>query len=262
AASLLLVIGCASTANQRGDVEQEIYVFAAASLTDAFQTVADEFEAEHPAIDIKFNFAGSQSLRTQIEQGAAPQLFASANHDHMEALRASGHIARAQTFAFNQMVIVAPRDNPSGIADIGDLARAERVVLAGSEVPAGAYSERVLARAGEQRGDDFAERVLSRVVSREMHVRQALHKVVLGEADAAMVYATDAASVGDKVQIIAIPDELNVSASYPIALVGADGSSQPGQPFLDFILSKEGQQKLQSFGFRPGSTALASAHNP
>lgn len=228
-----------------------VTVFAASSLTDAFTDLGEAFERQHPQAEVVFNFAGSQSLRTQIENGARGEVFASANPKHMAALVGAGLAEEPAVFAHNRMVIAVPAGNPAKIYSLADLANARRLVLAGGAVPAGAYAAKVLVKADAAFGGGFRERVLSRVVSREMHVRQTLHKVVLGEADAAMVYATDAAAAGDKVTAIAIDDEHNIVADYPIAVLGDAERPGLGQRFVAFVRSEAGRAILARHGFDP-----------
>lgn len=235
----------------KGEDGNEVVVFAAASLTEAFKQIAEDFKQANPGVDVKMNFAGSQSLRTQIENGAQPQVFASANAKHMNTLVGKKLVDEPVTFVHNELVIAVPAANPAGIQSLRDLPKAKRLVLAGKNVPAGAYAEKMLANASKAYGADFAERVHEQVVSRENHVRQTLQKVVLGEADAAVVYATDAASAGDKVKSIAIPAELNVIASYPIATVKGSPNAKLGKKFLEFVLSDAGKARLKAHGFRP-----------
>lgn len=233
-----------------------VTVFAAASLTDAFEAIARDFKKAHPEADLKLSFAGSQSLRTQIEHGARAHVFASANERHMRALADRGLVAPPKVFAKNAMVVVVPKSNPAGIERFEDLPKARRLVLAGPSVPAGAYAERVLRRASQKLDPSFHDRVMKRVVSREMHVRQTLQKVVLGEADAAVVYATDAAAIGDGIKTIAIPEQINVQAAYPIALVG--NGSELGRKFIEFVRSPAGRKHLEAHGFVPASDKLAT----
>lgn len=234
-----------------GEPSGELVVFAAASLTDAFTELADEFEDANPKVKVITSFAGSQSLRTQIQNGAQPQVFASANEEHMAALIEQGIIAESSTFAHNELVIAVPASNPAKIHSLQDLPKAGRLVLAAKSVPAGAYAQAMLTSAGSAYGADFADAVEKNVVSRENHVRQTLQKVVLGEADAAIVYATDATAAGDKVAAIEIPTEHNVVAAYPIGIVSSAPRSSLGRLFQDFVLSEAGRSKLRSHGFRP-----------
>lgn len=235
----------------------DLVVFAAASLTDAFEAMEDDFEAKYPRVNIKLSFGGSQSLRTQIENGARAQVFASANAAHMDALRDQDLIEAPQTFAHNELVIIVPNDNPAGIDSFATLPLAKRLVLADESVPAGAYAREVLNKATGSLGSDFPKRVDSRVVSRESHVRQTLHKVVLGEADAAIVYATDAASAKSEIKTIAIPAEFNVRASYPIAVLRNAKRSHLAKLFVEYAISEDGQAQLAKHGFQPLSAGAA-----
>ena len=226
-------------------------VFAAASLTDAFGAVAEDFERANPRIDVKLNFAGSQSLRAQIENGALPQVFASANRAHMVALERAGLVDEPRIFATNRLVVVVPRDNPAGIERFEDLVKAERLVLAGDHVPAGIYAGRALASVGE----GFAEAVRARVVSRENNVRQTLQKVVLGEADAAIVYASDAHAARGDVKVVPIDDAHEVVASYPVATVAGAPHGRLGELFVAHLLGPTGQAQLAAQGLEPGGDA-------
>ncbi len=234
-----------------GSPRGELIVFAAASLGDAFDTIAKDFQKEYPAIDLKMSFAGSQSLRTQIQNGAQPQVFASANAQHMDTLMEERLVGEAVTFVHNELIVVVPKDNPAGITSLEELPKGKRIVLAGKAVPAGTYAEIVLDNASATYGSDFRARVDKNVVSRETHVRQTLQKVVLGEADAAIVYATDALSAGASVVAIPIPGEFNVRAAYPIAVVRGTPRSELGELFVDFVRSDAGRSRLVQHGFRP-----------
>ena len=249
--ALLTSVACRSEAPAN-----ELTVYAAASLTDVFEDMAKDFERENPGTSISLSFAGSQSLRTQIEHGAQPDLFASANHNHLDRLRKRGLVTRPLAFATNRLVIVVPPENPAGIKSLADLRNAERLVLADTSVPAGAYAESILQKLDED-GAGVSAGILKRVVSRELHVRQALHKVVVGEADAAMVYATDAASAGNRVEIIEIPASFNVKASYPIATINGTHRSVLAKRFVDHLRSPSGSAVLVSHGFRPAEVITA-----
>ena len=249
--ALMLVAACKERDGDSPGPEgqrRELVVFAAASLTDAFTAIAADFEREHPRIDVKLNFAGSQSLRAQIENGALPQVFASANTAHMDALSRAGLVEEPAVFATNRLVVVVPRDNPARIERFEDLVEAERLVLAGAHVPAGAYAERALASVG----GDFAATVLSRAVSRENNVRHALQKIVLGEADAAIVYASDAHAAEGDVEVIAIGEAHQVVASYPVATVVGAPHGRLGELFVAHLLSPAGQARLKGQGMEPG----------
>src|SRR6267143_777143 len=174
--------------------QRELVVFAAASLREAFTELGRRFERDHPQTRVAFAFAGSQELRTQLEHGAPADACASADWKHMQALVAARLALAPRTFARNEPFLVVPRDNPAGLRTLSDLHRASRIVVGAPEVPIGAYTLRILDAASAQYGAGFRAAVESRVVSREMNVRQVLSKVALGEADAAIVYRTDAAA--------------------------------------------------------------------
>jgi len=234
----------------------EVVVFAAASLTDAFQEIAQRFQAQHPGATVTFNFAGSSALRTQLAQGAKADVFASADQKNMRGAQEDGTIAgEPQIFVRNRPVVVVPASNPASIAEFKDLAKPGlRLVLEAKDVPIGNYARQILAKASEDSryGADFADRVLGNVVSEETNVKAALTKVALGEADATFVYVSDVTpDVRDKVRIVDVPDEFNVVAEYSIALVKEAPNPAGGQAFIDFVLSPEGQAILQKWGFTP-----------
>lgn len=237
-------------------ISGEVVVFAAASLADAFEEIARQFEAEHPSVKVTFNFAGSSVLRTQLGLGAKADVFASADEKNMRGAQEDGTIAgEPQVFVRNRPVVVVPASNPAGIAEFKDLARAGvRLVLEAKDVPIGNYTRQILAKASEDPsyGADFADRVLANVVSEETNVKAALTKVVLGEADATFVYVSDVTpDMRDKVRIVEVPDEFNVVAEYFIAPVKAAPNPAAGRAFIDFVLSPQGQAILEKWGFSP-----------
>lgn len=230
----------------------KITVFAAASLTDAFSEIGAAFESAHPGVDVTFNFGGSNTLRAQIEQGAPADIFAPANTREMDTLVAAGLVVEPQTFATNQLVVVLPASNPGGIATLEDLATPGiKLVLAAEEVPAGRYALASLGYLNSLYGDDFSQRVLSNIVSREENVRVVLTKVLLGEADAGMVYRSDAAMAD--VLTLEIPESANVTAEYPIAVLEEADQNLLAADFVAFVLSSEAQAILAKYGF--GSAA-------
>jgi len=234
---------------------QNLTIFAAASLTESFTVLGDRFEASHPGVRLVFNFAGSQQLAQQLAQGAPADVFASANLDQMEAVIEQGRVSPGseQVFARNRLVVVAFPEAANGIQDLNDLAISGMIlVLAGESVPAGKYALEVLSKAGENPAFDpgFERAVLENVVSYEENVRAVLSKVILGEADAGIVYASDVAGLPPlEVRVLDIPDELNVLASYYVAPVS--DSAEPGlaKDFIDFLQVNEGQQILADHGF-------------
>lgn len=230
-------------------------VFAAASLTDAFQQVKQDLEREHPNLTITFNFGGSQALVTQLGEGARADVFASANVAQMNAAVGQESIAGEPViFARNLLAIVVPAANPAGVVAPADLGKPGlRLVLAQPEVPAGRYAREAICAMGADPavyGDQFVEHVAANVVSDETDVRGVLTKVQLGEADAGIVYVTDAKVAGDAVEAITIPDEVNEIAAYPIAAVSG-GDEALAEAFIAYLLSEEGQATLRAFGFAP-----------
>jgi molybdate transport system substrate-binding protein len=230
-----------------------LIVYAAASLTDAFTEMGDAFESSHPGVTVAFNFGGSQNLRTQIEQGASADVFASANRKEIEALVTQNLIAAGapKVFLTNQLVVILPRENPAGITSLEDLGKPGlKLVLAAEEVPAGRYAREILDHLNAVFGADYRDKVLANVVSNEDNIRQAVTKVQLGEADASMVYVSDAVAVPE-LQRIEIPRDMNVIAEYPMAPVAASPNLDLANEFIDYVLSADGQAVLEKWGFTP-----------
>jgi molybdate transport system substrate-binding protein len=258
-AVVLATLGCRRERPQPREVRRDdkLVVFAAASLREAFTSIGDSFEKAHPGVELTFNFAGSQELRTQIEHGAPADVFASADVRHMDELRAKKKVASPVIFARNEPVVVVSKEQAPTLRRFGDLPSAKRIVVGGPEVPIGRYTLKLLDNASKRLGADFRTRVEAHVVSRELNVRQVLAKVTLGEADAGVVYRTDAATAGDRVVIVTIPPELNVIAEYPIAVVEGATHTELARGWLGLVLSPEGRQALGRAGFivpTPGMT--------
>ncbi len=230
-------------------------VFAAASLTDAFGEIGQAFEAAHPGVTVTFNFGGSQALRTQIEEGAPADVFASANTKEMEALAAAGLAAAdaPQIFLTNKLMVILPADNPAALETLEDLARpGVKLVLAAEEVPVGKYARQAIDLMGTAFGAEFKEQVMANVVSNEDNVKQVVAKVQLGEADAGLVYTSDAVAAPD-LKTLEIPAELNVVAKYPIAALVDSADTDLAAQFIAYVLSTEGQAILAKWGFGPVS---------
>ena len=232
-----------------------ITVFAAASLTDAFGEIAREFESANPGIEVKLNFAGSQRLRSQLEFGASADVFASADAAQMDLAKDAGLIAgAARPFAGSAMAVIVPVDSRiqkvSEIADPG-----VKLVLAHESVPAGRYSRLLLVRLSETDaglGADFAERTLANVVSDETSVKFVEQKVVLGQADAGIVYrsgAMTAAATGSARELPLPPETNGVRALYPIAVLSDSAAPDWGEKFVQFMLSRPARDILASYGF-------------
>jgi molybdate transport system substrate-binding protein len=234
-------------------------VFAAASLTEAFNEIGQNFTAEHPGVTFSFNFAGSQQLAQQLGQGAPADAFASANKKQMDVTIEAGRVVSGteQTFVHNRLVVIYPIDNPAGITELQDLANpGVKVILAAKEVPVGQYSLDFLDKASQDPafGPDYKDKVLANVVSYEDNVKSVLTKVSLGEGDAGIVYTSDISGEGaDKVGSLEIPDHLNTIANYPIAVVSDSTVPTQAQAFVDYVLSPAGQAVLEKYGFIPAA---------
>ncbi len=233
----------------------ELVVLAAASLTDAFSALAAAFAAENPDVQVTFSFAGSQQLAQQLVNGAPADVFAVANTKQMQVAVDGGRIdaASVQPFVRNRLVVVTPADNPARLETLVDLARPGiKLVLADAAVPVGQYTLDFLAKAVDapEFPADYSQSVLANVVSYEDNVRAVLTKVVLGEADAGVVYSSDIGPAqAPAVQQFAIPEALNVIATYPLAPVADSRQPNAAAAFVAFVLSPAGQAILEEYGF-------------
>lgn len=232
----------------------ELTVFAAASLKAAFTKLGTAFEAVHPGVTVVFSFDASSALRTQIEQGAPADLFASADERNPAVLVAAGlAIGPPTSFAANVLTVIVPAGNPAKIATPADLARPNvKVVAAGADVPITTYADQLLANLAAQPGypADFVAAVTANVVSREDNVKGIVTKIELGEGDAGIVYVTDAKASG-KVEAVALPDAANVRATYDAIVVRASAHPAQAADFLAFVHGTDGQAILVQFGFLP-----------
>jgi molybdate transport system substrate-binding protein len=224
-----------------------IIVLAAASLTESFTAIARQFERDHAGVTVDLSFGPSDGLAGQIEQGSPADVFASASARWMDDVddRGPGVTDRA-VFARNRLVVITPTSNPAGIHAFQDLAKPGiKLVLAAVGVPVGDYGRQALRNAG------VSAAALGNVVSNEDDVKAVLNKVLLGEADAGIVYQTDVtAAVKPKVAVVPIQDAVNVVASYPIAVVSGSRESALAEAFVQYVRGP-GQPILRSFGFLP-----------
>lgn len=217
--------------------EQVLTVFAAASLREVFVDIAGDFEAEHDGVEVQFSFAGSSDLVSQLESGAPGDVFASADEKQMDrAVELDVVTGEGVLFASNTLTLVTPTDNPAGITSLADAATSSLVICA-PQVPCGAATEKMVDAAG----------IELKPVSEENSVTDVLGKVTSGQADAGLVYVTDAIRAGDGVTVIDIPEADSVVNRYPIAAVDAD--DKVAQAFVDFVMSAPSQEKLRAAGF-------------
>ncbi len=231
---------CGGSSSGAASGPRELNVFAAASLTDAFTQIGKDFTAAHPDVTVTCNFAGSNDLATQVQQGAPADVFASADTTNMD--KVASLVATPQTFARNKLCIAVAPGNPEGITGLDDLSRKDlKVVLAAPEVPAGKYAGEILGKAG----------VTVHPVSLEVTVKGVVTKVALGEADAGIVYVTDVSAAKGEVDGVGIPDAQNVIAVYPVATVASSKLPDDAKAFVDFVLSADGQKALTGDGFLP-----------
>jgi molybdate transport system substrate-binding protein len=239
----LLLAACgddASSSNPNGGLSGTVTVLAASSLTEAFEEIGGRFEEAHPEVDVELSFAASSELAAQIEQGAPADVFASADDVNMDRVVASGDVtAEPAVFARNELEIAVEQGNPEDIRGLDDLDEPGLiVVLCAEQVPCGRFADEALTNAG----------VSVTPASRAENVKAALTPVALGEADAAIVYVTDVQASG-AVDGVAIPDDENVVATYPIAPVTEAGNPAGADAFIDYVRSAEGQEVLRDFGF-------------
>ena len=220
-----------------------LVVYAASSLTAAFEQIGDEFESTHDGVKVEFNFAGSSDLVAQIQEGAPADVFASADEANMEKLTAEDlQGSDPQTFASNTLEIVVPPGNPAGIKSFQDLAEGGlNLVICAPDVPCGAATQTAAEAAG----------VELKPVSEEQSVTDVLAKVTTGEADAGVVYVTDVLAAGDEAEGIEFPESSSAVNVYPIATVADSENADLGQEFVDLVLDEAGQKILHDLGFAP-----------
>ncbi|HEY7198428.1 MAG TPA: molybdate ABC transporter substrate-binding protein [Gaiellaceae bacterium] len=209
-------------------------VFAAASLTEVFQALDPS---------VTYNFAGSDDLAAQIEEGAPADVFASASTKYGDELFDKGLIEKPQIFATNKLVLIVPKDNPADIHSVADLNKDGVKLVVGAEgVPVGDYTRKVLENMGQTS-------VLDNVVSNEDDVKAVVAKVAQGEADAGFVYVTDVKPAGADVTSITLPEDAQATVEYPIAAVKGAKNAEGAKDFVDLVLSDTGRNALEDAGF-------------
>jgi molybdate transport system substrate-binding protein len=248
----LLLVGC-----DGGTSQVTLTVDAAASLKGAFDQAAKDFMSSHSNVNVVFNYGGSNTLAAQIIQGANVDIFASANTTQMQNVVQAKDVNQSavQVFAHNRLVVITPAASagaPDKVKTLQDLATpGVKIILAAKGVPAGDYALTFLSKASSDPafGATYEKAVLANVVSYEADVETVVSKVVLGEADAGIVYTSDAATNPTSLTSITIPDNLNVIADYPIAPIAASMNGTVANEFIAYILSSAGQATLTKYGF-------------
>ena len=245
---------------------KEITVFTAASLTGAFGEIGGIYENE-TGIHVTFNFDGSQALRTQIENGAYADVFASANKKQMNALKSDGLMNNSSIaiFAKNKISLIVPKDNPAKISNLSDLAKPGiKIVMGTKDVPVGDYALQIIDKLGNDSsyGKDYKEKVLSNVISQETTVNYVVTKVALGEADVGFAYVSDVTEdLARKVDKIDIPDEYNIIAEYPMGILQQSKYQTESLDFMKLVMSEEGSAILEKYGFSPVASTPEPAAN-
>lgn len=254
---LALTAGCGSSAGTDSSstptaATSELTVFAAASLNEVLPQIADAFKETHADAQFAFNFAGTDMLTAQIEQGAPADVFAGASSKYGDQLSQEGLVEAPKAFATNRLVVIVPASNPAGITSLTDLARpGVKLVIGDSTVPIGIYTRQMLADLDATYGAGYSAEVLKNVVSNALQVTAVVSSVELGEADVGVVYVTDAAKAGDKVARIEIPAAAQVVATYPIAAVKGSENSALAAQFVAYVLGPDAQALLRQAGFGP-----------
>ncbi len=250
--SFIVVLGPARA--QDGGA-QELTIYAATSLTNVFEDMRAAFLEVHETVEIHLNFASSSTLAAQLLQGAPADVFASANELQMQNVVEGDRIdaETVQVFAHNQLLLIAPVDNPAGVDGIASLAEESiLLVLAAPGTPIRAYSDAMLLSHNGQLGEDFSERALRNLASEESNVRQVVARVALGEADAGIVYQSDVTgAVQPKLLQFPIAQRHNQLASYPIAPLKDSPRMRLAAEFIEFVFSPAAREILADNGFCP-----------
>ncbi len=243
-ATALLAAACSSAS---GSGSKDLVVFAASSLTGAFTQIGQDFEAASPGTTVVFNFGPSDGLAGSIKSEGTADVFASASGTWMDAVAKDPGVTDRVEFAKNRLVVIVPAKNPAGIRAFADVAEpGVKLVLAAPGVPVGDYARQSLKAA------NLLAAAESNVVSNEEDDASVVAKVVSGDADAAIVYASDVTpAVSASVTAIAVPDGVNVIAAYPIAVVNGTSQVDLARSFVSYVTGEQGQSTLADYGFLP-----------
>lgn len=245
---VLVTAACSSSEANAPAEGTELTVFAASSLTGAFEdAIGPDFEAANEGTTVTFNFAASDALAGQIQSEGTADVFASASGTWMDAVEDDPGVSDRTDFVTNELVIITPPDNPADITSIDDLANDRvQLVLAAEGVPVGDYARESLKNAG------ILADAEANVVSNEEDNASVVSKITSGEADAAIVYDSDvSAAAGNDVNAVEIPEDVNVLATYPIAVVTGSTNADLAAAFIAYMTGSEGQATLATYGFGP-----------
>lgn len=242
AALALTLTACSSSSNNDSLGSKTLNIYGAASLKGVFTELEKDFTAANPGTSVSFNFAGSSDLVSQITEGAPATVFASADEKNMDKLKDADRVQGVPiNFAKNTLIIVTPKDNPANVQSLQDLTKSDvKLVTCAVPVPCGNATATLQKNAN----------LTFKPISEEQSVTDVLNKVTHGNADAGLVYVTDAKSAGDEVQTIEIPANVNVTNAYPITLVKDSADQDLGQKWINLVISDKGQQVLREAGFQ------------
>lgn len=232
-----------SEATQPAAEQTVLNVYAAASLTETFGELETDFEAANPGVDVRFNFAGSQDLVTQLGEGADVDVLATANESTMKKAADAGQVDAQTIFVTNTLTLITTPGNPAGVTGLDSSLDGVKLVICAPEVPCGKLTKTLTEKLG----------VTLNPVSEEQAVTDVRGKVSSGQADAGIVYKTDALAEGDAVDTVEIQGADEAVNKYPIALVSASTKKDYGQKWIDLVLSTEGQATLEEAGFTPAA---------
>jgi molybdate transport system substrate-binding protein len=244
----LLGAACSSSASGSASSPQQtqLTVFAASSLSKAFDQIGQDFHTVFPDVRVTFDYGSSTDLAAQIQSEGTADVFASASGTAMDTVASEPGVTNRTNFATNKLTIITPPGNPAGIDSLQDLTKpGVHLVLAAEGVPVGDYAREALKNAG------ILNEASANVVSNEDDDASVVGKITTGEADAAIVYTSDIAAAGDAVRSVDIPDDVNVTATYPIAVVTGTAHPDQAAEFVSYVMSTEGQDVLDQFGFGP-----------
>lgn len=251
---VVIIVAAVSLSTPSSAGKTRVTVFAAASLTAVFTEMASDYEKNHTNVNLNFDFDGSANLKTQLLNGASADVFASADYKNLNAV-ATVHLmdnSTIQTFAKNRLVVILPAGNPAGITSLTDLTKSGiKIVIGDTTVPIGNYTRTFLKSITNSTSDfaDFQTKFMSNVVSQESVVTNIVTKVSLGEADAGIVYTTDAHTAGSKVVQVPIPESYNVIAVYPIGMLASATHPTEATGFINYVMSADGQSVMSKYGF-------------